>query len=249
MEMQTKPTPQSVRPKMLRLAVLALLLLVASACRSNGAVDSMMNAPLTAPAPGSSVGGGGTAVNLSNGPTPTLAYYYGHELVLDVRTRVLKRDVVVLFPDGRATTNTLAITNPEEVPEDKWSTYEISGNALEVHRGEYSKRYHLHVVLDHPGDDLRLEDCYSGNSSTRATFTFRTMCFNSDGRFEKSTATNIDGPFVSGSAIPPDSHGTYKIDGYRITLSFADGNETELPFAIVDEKASQIIIGGQDYFN
>lgn len=242
---------------------LFVLVLLGSACGTSAVIETIANEPSTAPETGLTTSRTNAASssdrtdsrNQNNpGPSdnearPVLAYYWGTEWSLDLLITVLKRDVVVLFPDGRAATDTLALTDPNAVPSDKWGTYAVNGDGLIVDMGDYKNEYHLFDELANPGGTVTLNNCYSGNTALYGAFTFRSICFTSDGRFEKSTATAIDGPLATGTIIPPDSHGTYAIDGYRITLSFADGTEHDLAFGLIDEEQSQLIIGSQDYFD
>lgn len=251
--MKTEPTQlgrcnRSVR-RVISTVLLVLMLLV-SACGPSSVMASIENEGGAAPTSrGSTIGvlggGGGGSTGIARDGTPVLAYYYGEEKQLDMYVRVLKRDIVVLFADGRATRDTVSLTDPDAVAEDRWSTYESRGvSDLKVG----SKRYDFYVPLENPGGSFTLSKCFSGYTSGNTAFTFRTICFDSDGRFEKSSATRIETPFTTGTSIPPDSYGTYAIDGYRIALNFADGTNQELAFGVVDEEQSQIIIGGQDYF-
>lgn len=140
----------------------------------------------------------------------------------------------------------------------QWYEWRQVGSDVQIRNRQNPNGYTLRGRAMAPGRaDERLSGTYtnsSGSVSPVGGYTsFRSISFRKDGGFsEGSNSTMSTGGIQAvngayGSASHAGSHGgTYRIDGYRITLRYADGRTKRLLFAHSDSEGS-INVGGTGY--
>jgi hypothetical protein len=138
------------------------------------------------------------------------------------------RDVKGLNADGGLSAHKSA--NP-----DDWTKWRRSGAAIEIMKSDGWKKITYTKTMDRLPSGFTLQGSYrstSGGGSLAtgggdAVIAWSTMSFDSKGNFASAGGAGASSSSGAGTVVTsgkaPNEYGTYTINGYTLTLSYADG--------------------------
>jgi hypothetical protein len=162
------------------------------------------------------------------------------------------RDVKGLNADGGLSAHRSA--NP-----DQWTKWRRNGAGIEIMKKDGWKKITYTATMDRLPNGYTLQGSYSSTSGTGnlavgggdAVIAWSTMSFDRQGGFSSGggagASSSSDGGSVVTSGKAPNEYGRYAINGYTLTLNYADGRVERRMIVTEAAKPSAIWLDGTGY--